>query len=479
MGNLDLSSILSGYSSPMLKTADANDTEAEMLFDLWSASRAIKTGERVQDREYSVPSEYPSNKLLKLRSYGLVEGSGQKVRFTDRAARVIRNFVLGEGNTFCKSSVKKPYSLILASNKPTLRHGMKNRVAGKQFNMRIEEVSIDKIKVGDLVEGPNGFAAVKKADNSDANVLLTLATGLTFQVPFGSIVKRLFDPKIKQEAAAHKQVFQTYSIESDSGGNDHDVTVYADGTMMCDCMHWKFQKKPAEERDCKHTKRVKNYPAVKTLQERANRWRYIPNDEIEGERTQWGPKTEPKTAPKAAPKAPKAPKAAPKTAPQAAQKAAPKIEPAKPIEPPKPKGFSIELPKGYSVHRGANNSYMVNTPSGSTMEIESWWPETQVAIDVWQTWLNNELGVANQTWTIHEEGKKFIAKGPKGEATESKPSIEQAAQEAIGVARMPQPGKVVNMDRVRELMDEYRDDTPDTLSLSTPRILKLSFKDLQ
>ena len=122
MGDVDLISLLGGedFSRRIYQQADVADPAADMLFDLWQCSQIKIAGQRLQDRTYAVESEYPTNDLLKLRGHGLIEGDRSNLRFTDRAARVIRTMVLGESNHFRKGQVKKPYSLILATSKPSM-----------------------------------------------------------------------------------------------------------------------------------------------------------------------------------------------------------------------------------------------------------------------------------------------------------------------------------------------------------------------
>ena len=60
--------------------------------------------------------------------------------------------------------------------------------------------------------------------------------------------------------------FEVYEVPSDSDPNTkHEVKLwikdsggfkFKKGNVSCDCMAWRFQKHPVNERECKHTKRV-------------------------------------------------------------------------------------------------------------------------------------------------------------------------------------------------------------------------------
>jgi len=119
MGDLDLAALLGGLGggNTILQTADANDPEADILFSLWQSSRVVQSNANMSARVYAVAPDFPQQQLMRLRAHGLIDGDQRQIRFTDRAARVIRTLVLGEHNTFRKDSVKKPYSVILADSK--------------------------------------------------------------------------------------------------------------------------------------------------------------------------------------------------------------------------------------------------------------------------------------------------------------------------------------------------------------------------
>lgn len=41
-------------------------------------------------------------------------------------------------------------------------------------------------------------------------------------------------------------------------GDSYDIFGHPHGNMRCSCMAWKFSKKPAAERTCKHLERMKD-----------------------------------------------------------------------------------------------------------------------------------------------------------------------------------------------------------------------------
>ena len=104
-------------TSALVKQADASDTEAEMLYSLWGDSRIVSGGDEITQRVYALPQGYSNEKLFRLKAAGLLSGDDKAVRFSLKAARVIKTMILGEKNAFEKQSVKKPYSVILAESK--------------------------------------------------------------------------------------------------------------------------------------------------------------------------------------------------------------------------------------------------------------------------------------------------------------------------------------------------------------------------
>ena len=103
------------------KTALASDGEADILFNIWKNSSVVNKENEIEKKIYSVGKNVNKNDLLKLKASGLIIGDDKKIRFTNRAANIIKTMVLGEQNSFGKQSIKKPYSIVLAEQKAPKR----------------------------------------------------------------------------------------------------------------------------------------------------------------------------------------------------------------------------------------------------------------------------------------------------------------------------------------------------------------------
>ena len=99
------------------KTALASDRDADVLFYIWKNSSVINNNEEVEKKTYRISNNVKKEDVLKLKASGLIIGGDRDIRFTSRAANIIKTMVLGEQNSFEKQSVKKPYSIILADQK--------------------------------------------------------------------------------------------------------------------------------------------------------------------------------------------------------------------------------------------------------------------------------------------------------------------------------------------------------------------------
>jgi len=117
---IDLSVLIQGLANPTAKLsveADIGDVDADSLFGLWESSKILKASENIEDRLYEVPESYPQDTLMRLKTKGLLYGTDRQIKFTIKAAKIIKMLVLSETNNFRKKSVKKPYSVILAETK--------------------------------------------------------------------------------------------------------------------------------------------------------------------------------------------------------------------------------------------------------------------------------------------------------------------------------------------------------------------------
>lgn len=124
--NIDVSSLLNNVHTiqdsilpdnrrPSTLNKLASDQDANLLMDVWNKSSIITSGSNIKDKTYQ-PCDVDPMSLNRLETAGLITNHGNKIRFTNRAASIIKTIVLSETNQFLKRSVKKPYSMILADN---------------------------------------------------------------------------------------------------------------------------------------------------------------------------------------------------------------------------------------------------------------------------------------------------------------------------------------------------------------------------
>lgn len=97
--------------------AEATDADASLLLDLFNRCQIVSESESLEDKKYAIPDDFSSDQVLRLKAASLINGDTKIIRFTSKAARVIKTLVLSEQNAYTKSAVKKPYSVILAENK--------------------------------------------------------------------------------------------------------------------------------------------------------------------------------------------------------------------------------------------------------------------------------------------------------------------------------------------------------------------------
>lgn len=122
MMNLDALAGATAFSamqraSSIKVNAEATDKDAEILLDLFNRSTIISEAESAEDKKYAVPKDFSGDHLLRLKAASLVNGDTKIVKFTSKAVRVIKTLVLSEPNSYTKTAIKKPYSIILAENK--------------------------------------------------------------------------------------------------------------------------------------------------------------------------------------------------------------------------------------------------------------------------------------------------------------------------------------------------------------------------
>ena len=115
MGAANLSNIT--HSGSIQVNAEATDKDAELLLDLFNRGEVVVEAESTEDKKYAVPTDFSNDKLLRLKAASLISGNANVINFTSKAVRVIKTLVLAEQNAYTKTSVQKPYSVILAENK--------------------------------------------------------------------------------------------------------------------------------------------------------------------------------------------------------------------------------------------------------------------------------------------------------------------------------------------------------------------------
>ena len=86
--------------------------EAGLLFRLWNDS-----GAGPKDEGVSIPQTVTNNDVLRLKASGLIVGDTDKFTLTDRGRTVLTTMVLGEQNSFDRTSGTKKFQQIVAENK--------------------------------------------------------------------------------------------------------------------------------------------------------------------------------------------------------------------------------------------------------------------------------------------------------------------------------------------------------------------------
>jgi len=94
---------------PKSKNVIATNTDASLLFEIWTKSE--KSGED----SYRIDSEITSRDILRLKSRGFLTGSSDLVKFTQKGKRIVTTMALGEPNKFAEAKTKKDYAEIMAS----------------------------------------------------------------------------------------------------------------------------------------------------------------------------------------------------------------------------------------------------------------------------------------------------------------------------------------------------------------------------
>ena len=109
-------------NTPSKKTVIASNKDASLLFDLWTK---CERGSGTDDLKINSSIKVDPRDILRLKTMGFIQGSGDNVQFTRKGKIVITTMSLGEESQFDKKATQKSYTEILAGmskkNKPGYR----------------------------------------------------------------------------------------------------------------------------------------------------------------------------------------------------------------------------------------------------------------------------------------------------------------------------------------------------------------------
>jgi len=108
----DLGNFLKQRKNIQTDVVKVGSFEAGLLFRLWKDSRTDTT-----DGEIDIPVVFSNDEIIRLKSLGLISGSEDKFKFTQRGKEVIKTMVLTEKNIFDKTSKDKSYEQKLSETK--------------------------------------------------------------------------------------------------------------------------------------------------------------------------------------------------------------------------------------------------------------------------------------------------------------------------------------------------------------------------
>jgi hypothetical protein len=90
------------------KKVEASNSDAELLMKVWLDSEKNENG-------LSLKENFSSRDIMRLKTYGFIQGSSSEFELTEKGKKVITVMALGEANRFEKSRVQKSYLEIMAS----------------------------------------------------------------------------------------------------------------------------------------------------------------------------------------------------------------------------------------------------------------------------------------------------------------------------------------------------------------------------
>ena len=97
---------------PKKKTVQASNSDATLLFEIWTKGEKSSNEDSVK---ISSVMNISSKDIMRLKTMGFLTGGIDEVQFTRRGKIVITTMALGEVNNFEKNRQPKSYTEILAS----------------------------------------------------------------------------------------------------------------------------------------------------------------------------------------------------------------------------------------------------------------------------------------------------------------------------------------------------------------------------
>ena len=110
--SVDYSFLANFVSEPKTKkVVTASNRDAQLLFDIWR-----KAEKDSSNYTFKIKPEIATMRdIMRLKTMGFVDGTSDKVTFTDRGKTVISTMVMGESSNFETRRQQKTYTEILAS----------------------------------------------------------------------------------------------------------------------------------------------------------------------------------------------------------------------------------------------------------------------------------------------------------------------------------------------------------------------------
>lgn len=107
---VDYSFLTRNLPAASKKTVTASNNDASALMKIWTDASS-------EGDQFTISSDLGLSQrdITRLKTYGLLAGSSEKVSFTERGKKILTVMALGEGNKFQKDTKEKSYLEIMAS----------------------------------------------------------------------------------------------------------------------------------------------------------------------------------------------------------------------------------------------------------------------------------------------------------------------------------------------------------------------------